>query len=73
MSFKIGANGQVYAPLIGAAFANLLPYHIRRILNCKRRDNYKWRIHNVELNPTPLQGRDSFHSIKVFNDKILIL
>jgi hypothetical protein len=47
MSFKIGANGQVYAPLIGAAFANLLPYHIRRILNCKRRDNYKWRIHNV--------------------------
>ena len=32
-----------------------------------------FQIHIVELNPTPLQGRDSFHSIKVFNDKILIL
>jgi len=40
---------------------------------CNMRDKPNCVYTFVELNPTPLQGRDSFHSIKVFNDKILIL
>jgi hypothetical protein len=44
------------------------------LLSRKLRDTRYGRLQRfVELNPTPLQGRDSFHSIKVFNDKILIL
>jgi len=50
----------------------LLYIKARRTVELSRRTSGRLqRI--VELNPTPLQGRDSFHSIKVFNDKILIL
>jgi len=40
-------NGHVYAPFIGAPFALESSCHICQVFVCKRRDNYKWRIHNV--------------------------